>query len=489
MKKIVMMIAIILSSFMLIACGSDDEDPTTENTNETQTDQVTITYASWNLGSPESFDTNMERLMIDAFMDEYPNINVEIVERPKVPGTTGDMAWNEFLAARASVQSLPDVFQSDNIPYYVINNWAYNITDVAMADPEYLNVSEDIRGVATYDSKVMGIPNAVFYAGYIVNKSLYEYQGQFAPDLTTTWDDFIAVTKAAADHTSQTNQGIVGLEGIEHIIHWYPAQLNEDYGWFTLSDNGFNLDSTEFGQTIDEYLDLSTDPSFVWEALLAEAGQEGSNIDISVMFPEPVGDYFNNGAILAKWFYSWDFGWIQTKISDGDYTWDLDFIGTPVVNGNKRIPIVADFYTIASNTSHPEEAYLLAKWMGFGKDGYLKRVELSNTVEGISKVNFAPIQNDEDLLDAYFALYPGLPGLRTIIEEGSFIVEPPKYLPGYVDARYQGTYDAENKMGDIIIKLLAGEVQYADVRVPLNTKANDLFNQAKAAFDAALATK
>jgi ABC-type glycerol-3-phosphate transport system substrate-binding protein len=479
MKKILIVLAIVLTATILISCKDD----------KPKDDRTVITYASWNLGSPETEDTNMERLMIKAFMEKYPDIRVDIIERPKVPGTTGDMAWNDFLAARASTQTLPDVFQSDNIPAYVINNWAYNISDVALDDSEYLNISEDIRGVATYDGKVMGIPNAVFYAGYIVNKSLYEYQGQTAPTLTTTWDDFITVTKAAADHTSTTNQGVVGLEGIEHIIHWYPSQVNEDLGWFTLDNDGFNLDSAAFGEAISEYRALRTDPSFVWEALLEAAGVEDSGIDISVMFPEPVGDYFNNGAILAKWFYSWDFGWIQTNIAEGDYTWDLDFIGVPVVNGNKRIPIVADFFTLASNTDHPQEAYLLAKWMGFGKEGYLKRIELSNTVEGISKVNFVPIQDDEQLLDEYFELYPGLPGLRTIIETGSFIVEPPKYLPGYVDARYQGTYDAENKMGDIINKLLSGEVQYADIRTPLNTKANDLFSQAKAAFDAALATK
>ena len=132
---------------------------------------------------------------------------------------------------------------------------------------------------------------------------------------------------------------------------------------------------------------------------------------------------------------------------------DLDFIGTPVVNGSKRIPIVADFFTIASSTKHPEEAYLLAKWMGFA-EGYAKRLELSKTVEGISQVNFAPIQNDEELLDEYFELYPSFTGLRTVIESGNFIVEPVKFLPGYDNARYQGTYDAENKMGTIITKLV-----------------------------------
>ncbi len=480
MKKIVFMISIIFMSVSLFACTPKGDD---------NNDKTVITYASWNLGSVDTLETNMERLMIEAFMTEHPDIQVDIVERPKVPGTTGDMDWNEFLAARASTQTLPDVFQSDNIPQYIINDWTYNLTDVAMADAEYLNISEDIRGVATFDGKVMALPNAVFYAGYIVNASLYEYMGQTAPTLETTMEDFLALTKAAADHTSTTNEGVVGLEGIEHIIHWYPAQLNPDYGWFSLSDDGFNLASTEFETSISLYRDLRTDSSFVWEALMDTVNDEDSGIDISTMFPEPVGAYFDNGAILAKWYYSWDFGWMQTKISDGDYTWDLDFIGTPVVNGEKRIPIVADFFTVASNTEHPEEAYELAKWMGFGKDGYLERIHLSNTVAGISQVNFAPIQNDADLLDAYFELYPAFPGLRTIIENGSFIVEPPKYLPGYIDARYQGTYDADNKMGDIINQLLAGEVQYADIKTSLNQKANDLYSQAKSTFDEALTTK
>lgn len=479
MKKYLIILTMALLLFTLTACKKD----------KVEDDRVVLTYASWNLGSPDSLETNMERLMIEGFMEEYPDIKVKIIERPKVPGTNGDMDWNEFLAARASTQTLPDVFQSDNIPFYVINDWAYNISDIAYADSEFLNISEDIRGVATYDDKVMGIPNAVFYAGYIINKTLYEYQGQEAPTLDTTMEEFLSLTKLAADHNSSTNQGVIGLEGIEHIIHWYPAQVNSDLGWYTLDENGFNLDSTEFSDAISLYKDLENDSSFVWEALLGASAEEDSGIDISIMFPEPVGAYFDNGAILAKWFYSWDFGWIQTKITDGDYPWELDFIGTPVVNGNKRIPIVADFFTIASNTKHPEEAYLLSKWMGFGVDGYLKRIELSKTVPGISKVNFAPIQNDTQLLDAYFDLYPGLPGLRTIIEEGSFIVEPPKYLPGYVDARYQGTFDADNKMGDIVNALLGGEVQYADIKVSLNNQANYLYNQAKVTFDEALAKK
>ena len=38
---------------------------------------------------------------------------------------------------QTSVGKLPDVFFDDNIPLYVINEWVYNITEIAHADSEY----------------------------------------------------------------------------------------------------------------------------------------------------------------------------------------------------------------------------------------------------------------------------------------------------------------------------------------------------------------
>jgi hypothetical protein len=44
-------------------------------------------------------------------------------------------------------------------------------------------------------------------------------------------------------------------------------------------------------------------------------------------------------------------------------------------------------------------------------------------------------------------------------------------------------------MSDILTKLMIGEVQLADIRTQLNTRANALYNEAKEEFDAALALK
>jgi ABC-type glycerol-3-phosphate transport system substrate-binding protein len=474
MKKILTILLLPIFALVLVSCKPDKADDGI----------ITITYSNWNLGSVENKESSMERIMIDEFMKKYDNIKVEIVERPQVPGTSDDMNWTEFLSSKAAVQTLPDVFMADNIPFYVVSDWAYNITAIANADPEFLNISNDIRSVATYDGKVMAIPNAVFYAGYFVNKTLYDNQGQEAPTVTSTFNELIALTKAAADHTSNTNTGVGGLNGIEHIMHYYPAHLNKDFGWFTLSDKGFNLDSAEFTQTMEFYRTLQEDHSFVLDALNHKASQEDSDIDTSVIFPiTSSGNQFESGNILANFDYSWSFSVLQKKINEGEIAWDIDFIGTPVINGKKIIPTVSDFFTVASSTKHPEEAYLLAKWMGFGKDGYLKRIELGKTNDKVTPVNFAPVQNDKDLLDKYFDLYPDFSSLRKMIEDGFVIVEPPKYLPGYVDARYKGTYDAENTMDQIINKVRYGDVLLADVKTALNNAANKIYNDAKKDFD------
>lgn len=475
MKKLLLVLLPLLI-FVLVSCKPDEPKR-----------DITITYTNWNLGSVENADTNMERLMIEAFMEKYENIQVNIIERPKIPGTNNEMDWTEFLSTRAAVGTLPDVFMADNIPYYVVENWAYNITEIANADPEFLNISNDIRSVITYEGKVMSVPAAVFYAGYLINKTLYDTQGQAAPTKESTFSELITLTKAAANHTSRTNEGVGGLNGIEHILHYYPAHLNSTFRWFTFDGTGFNLNSPEFTQTMEFYRSLQTDTSFVVDALNHASAQEGSGIDVNEIFPiTQSGSQFENGNFLTNFDYSWSFANLQRKINSGEIDWEIDFIGTPVIDGNKILPTVSDFLTIASSTAHPEEAYLFAKWMGFGKEGYLKRIQIGNENKDVAPVNFAPLQNDKELLDVYFELYPSFSSLRSMIEAGNVIVEPTKYMPGYIDTRYKGTYDAENTMDKIFNKIRFGEVQLADVKNSYNEAANRIYNEANQVFDAAI---
>lgn len=475
MKKFLSIVTLFIMSMIIVGC-KDRKDPSDGKT--------VLTYAAWNLGSNDPDSINMERLMLKEFEKKYPEYKVQVIERPKTPGTTSDQPWNEFLGARASVGTLPDVFYSDDLPYYVQNKWALDITDIVKNDPEYKNISTDITDTCILNNKTMAIPSAVHYMGYVVNKTIYENENLDAPTVDTTMEELIEATKKVANHSSTTGNGIVGLEGIEHILHWYPSQLNEDYQWFTFDGTKYNLDSEEFISTVNLYRELRQSSQFILEAIQDESNEEESTINLEEIFGTT--DYFNTGKIACKWYFSYDFGWIQQKIDDDIYTWDLDFIGVPGVGDVKRVPATVDLMTIASTTKHKEGAYLLAKWMSFGKDGYAKRIELSNTVEGISKVNFAPLQNDDDLLDQFFEIYNSFPGLRTIVEKGSVLLEPVKFQIGYNNVRYHGVYDAENKMGEIINKLMGGEVLIEDIKTELNKQANTIYNQERQSFEQAV---
>jgi len=66
MKKIITLCALLMIAFLLVACG--DTGPKTEIPTA---EQVTLTYSSWDLGAAESESPNMNRLMIQAFMEKY----------------------------------------------------------------------------------------------------------------------------------------------------------------------------------------------------------------------------------------------------------------------------------------------------------------------------------------------------------------------------------------------------------------------------------
>ncbi len=488
MKRLLSLFSLVLVTVLLTACGGNTQDSTKAVVTTTKDpytnlvssvtgieyDPCTLTYAAWDLGQEDSETPNMDRLMLRAFEAAYPGIKVKIVERPKIPGTNDDQGWDEFLTAKASVGMLPDVFQPDDIPLGIKNGWCYDLTALAKADEEYNKMSTDITDAATYDGHVMAIPQSIFYWGFLVNKTLYESKNLDAPTTDTTYDELMSLTKSAANHTSTVGNGVVGLSGIEHIIHWYASQLNTNYGWWTYDGEKFNLDSDEFSEAVSEYRKLRTDSSFVLEALQDLAMAEDSTIVLEDIFGTT--DYTNDEKILCRFIASYEFGSYQSKLDRGELLDDYAFIGTPVIDGNKRVPVILDFLCVASTTEHPREAFLLAKWMGYGDDGYTERLILGDQFkdQNIELVNYPSMTGNKEHLDAYFDTFWAFEDLRDIIDNGTFIVEPPKFLPGYNAARYSGAYDVETNMYTEIVKIMDGQVNLADVKAELNRRANEL---------------
>jgi multiple sugar transport system substrate-binding protein len=469
MKKILGITFLAMFAFVLAACGGTTTAATTAATTEAH-DPVTVTYASWNLGTIDS--NNLERAMLAAFTEAYPWITVEIVERPMVPDPSGVgevlANWNEFLGARAAQGILPDVFFTDSTEVVITNNWAYEVNDLAYADPEFMNISADIREAANYGGHLMALPYAIYYYGYFINKTLFENNNADYPLFDDTWTTFVSKLKDVAKQNVTDGSGIAGLFGIDRIPEWYPAQLSEDIGWFTYDGSMLHLDGAEFESSLELLWDLSQDKSFVYNALTAE---ELEAAGLSSMAWE--------SSKLAAY---WDATWNLASMLERDF--DVDFIGTPGTSAAHQIPVVLDLMCISSQTVHPEEAYLLAKWMSFGKDGYLKRIELSQLKDGDTQVyatlNMTPLQPDDDLLDAFLSIYPSFTEMRDVISYQDYIIEPFKHIPGYSNARWYEEFNAVTNLGQIYDGVVAQTINYADVKTTWNDLANGALARARA---------
>ncbi|MBI9010106.1 MAG: hypothetical protein JEZ05_08740 [Tenericutes bacterium] len=479
MKKILSFIFIALIGIAFVGCGGETTTTNAATTDGTTTsdggttagtttatvtteepDPVTITYAAWNLGTTES--VNLERLMIDSFMEKYSWITVEIIERPKVADPSGtseiDQNWNEFLGARAAQGTLPDVYFTDSTETTIMNNWAKNVYDIAHNDPEFMNIPEDLREAANYGGKLMALPYAVYYFGYYINKTIFEDNNGDAPVFEDTFAEFMDKVSDVANQTVTNGTGIAGIVGIDRLLEWYPAQLNSDLGWYTFDGENLNLDSPEFETTLNLYQTLMQDKTLIYDAMTPEE-QLAAFGTTNAWESSQLAAYFEYTPIIGSML---------------NYDFEIDFIGTPGTDAAHQIPVILDLMCISSTTQHLNEAYLLAKWMSFGKEGYLERINLSTTVEGIEALNMTPLQPDEELLSAFFGIYTTFTELRKVVSHGSYIIEPNKYLPGYIKARWNEDYDAETTVGELFDLVRSGQVNYADVK----TQWNDISNEA-----------
>src|SRR5690606_29764274 len=157
-------------------------------------------------------------------------------------------------------------------------------------------------------------------------------------------------------------------------------------------------------------------------------------------------DPWGAGKQSIKWAASYNLrDWIgATKNpTSGLYQQDIDFIGTPRVGDNHRIPVIMDYIAVGRGTKMREQAYDFARYMAYGVEGYKKRLEIAEAFPEAGAINFAPIAQDQELIDAYFELYPTMTEYRKVVEEHtSFINESLwKTTPGYWISRSSALYD------------------------------------------------
>lgn len=435
MKKLFSLFIFVLLVFSVVACGvsetttqaptTDVTSTTTQSTNTTQTntsttqtstntgttttgepEEITLSYADW--GNQE-----INQILIDAFMVEYPHITVEL--RTDIAGSGSEFTGNLLNAMVAGV--LPDVFAIDNVPTGYYNGMLLDVSQYWDNDPDTLLVYENIANTGTFDDKRYAMPSFQFVKGIYINISLFEAYNIPLPAKDWDYNEFIALAREIRQ--VGRNDFVYGIDP------WY-GQLDFETT-FPMQDDanvGYNTwDGTRFNFTSDAWIDAY-------------------NLKLDLMEERVVADYTEEEIDIIGDIWPWFEGLVGLKIDGSWNLWMIDdmyssnglevgFWPYPGGAAGQFPPTILDYLVVSSMTDYPEEAYMLAKWMSFGKEGWLLRLDAMKE-RGDLYLDRYPIADYPEVWAeiSYFSYYvEGLAENIALLPYGK--PDTDKWLPGY----------------------------------------------------------
>lgn len=446
---------------MLAACGTNNNAENGaavgngEGTEVANQEQVVIRYANWNLGTEE--ENNLERRMIQAFMDEHPHITVEIDD------SFVGIPWNEALNIAASTGDLPDVFASDVLTNDIMNGWVMDLSAIAAGNEEFMALPDATREAVTINENIYAIPMAQFMLGFYVNRTLFDDLNLNAPEFGFSVDEFFDLVRATTD----LNRPSIGVDNLADIVGWYPGAMNPNLGFYAYDNGTFHIDSPEMREGLRLAGELGQN-GFVWSGLSEDQRESAFGTTDST-------DAFRNGQ-MAFW---WNGTWMNGQFAD-QLTFDWDFVGAP---GGRSV-LAMDVLAVAATSEHPEEAFLFAQWMGFGNEGFTSRMEIAQ--ENNIEINSLPVTTNATVLEKYWEMV-NVPGVKAAYEHlDSAMVEGRRFVPGFVEARWTaptgisipGTDYDNATIGQIIDHSIIGNVNFADHAANIHNLAQEAHNRA-----------
>lgn len=406
-------------------------------------EKITLKFASWE-------DEKVEAAMLKAFMEKYPNITVEKDKAIVWP-------FEESLATAAAAGNMPDVFWLKDVPLGVQNDWLYDISGLWDADEEALTVYKNTAAAMVYNGKRVASPTFQFVMGVYLNKTLFEKNNVPLPSYNWTIDEMLELAKKFSKPKDYI-YGIHGPWGNLLFDEYFPMQHDEKLGYNTWDGEKFHFTSQHW---IDGYnkklelINLKIADVMTGEEKKKEFGDENAWT-------------FQKGHVAMQIDGSWNTGWLPADMQKSG-AGDVEFYPYPGGAAGQRMPAILDFIGVSSTTKHPEAAYELSKFMTWGKEGWLKRIDIMKEL-GIP-IDKYPLSDQPEIF-AKLELEFKSGGEKEVLKLLPNAVPGPA-IPGVND---WWNWVNENK---IIEKINSGEFKAADKAKELEDKANEFVAAAR----------
>ncbi len=352
------------------------------------TDDITITFMTWD-------DYELTEALAAKFTELHPNIKVEVIRT-----LTGDCTAT--LTNMAAEGNLPDVYFWLDLDPLLANKMMLDITRYVEADPEYQEkMYSSLKRVGYVDGKRCffmageNLPSVIY-----LDKAVFDKLNVTLPEQDWTWEEMIDLIE---NSLTDPQQGIWAYNYYMGPVTLGPIALTDN----AIGEFGWDGEKYNFGSGWVECIEFQSEMR-----RLGKQAVEGSEEYLAVvpdnLWPGASGhigmqmDAFwtINGTYLKEDCLNRGVNMIPYNCPNGAET----------VNGGKFSWI--DFIALSPYTEHPREAYEVAKFMTWGKEGWMERIKLypELTNEAGEKIypvpGSVPMIQDEELNDLFVDLFP-----------------------------------------------------------------------------------
>ncbi|MDY0276937.1 MAG: ABC transporter substrate-binding protein [Acholeplasma sp.] len=473
MKKLLVTTLLIFGTLFLASCGKDKDK-----------NKISLSYADWG-------DQVVNQKMIDAFMEKYPNISVEL--RGDISGSGEEFTGNLITASEQGI--LPDVFATDNVPVVVDKGLTLDVSEYWDEDEDAAKVYDFMAQTAVYGTKRYAIPSFQFLKGIMINLDIFDsanlttVEGKYRMDdngypvKDWTFQEMIEIAKAIKSDDLTNPNAIAGLDtwyGTPDFQQVWPMMDDPDLMYDTWNGEKFNYENQYWIDAMKAKVELHQLTDGTTTRFTEEQLAQNENLN---------GYLIQTGHAAMDIEGSWQFWVIQQAHDEG---MNLGFWPYPqsAVSDKFFPPVVLDYQIVSSQTEHPEEAFLLAKWMTFGYDGWKARIDILKEQrteeiaagEAVTYLDRYPVADYADIWtdvrtlisDAEGKEIEGLAYTFDNIANGKPDLD--KWIPGYRDFWSWVAAEDNNYSWDKLVT--AGTTAVASYAKEWNTKINELFKDA-----------
>ena len=367
--------------------------------NDMTTEEISLTYFHFDQDETVKY-------LADRFMEIYPNIKVEVVYENVA-------TYNDTLNALIATGDTPDLIMYSDCDFALSNALLADVSGYWDTDPETAELAPTLNdaGLGTFnlDGYRFGVPVKFFPGVIFVDQSVLETLNLEVPTQNWTWAEMIQLIKDATVLDSPDGMAYYGLGFYNRLDSYYGiAAAQTIIGEFGFDGKDFDLSAWAVGE--QEFSDLQ---------LAGYVAPQPQTPEVE----EWLGDWdawfgaSGHVAVLTEAFWTFQGTW-NTPTWQEEYDFDIVPYVIPAVSeddanaGHHSIATI-DYGGITTSCQYPREAYELMKFMSFGIDGWMTRIEAYNdesivNASGLAlkyDVMPAPITTNEAVWDAYIEMY------------------------------------------------------------------------------------